>query len=149
MSAYMGTKSMVTHKQIPHHMPSKAGTFSHWIPTPDGRVSRWDNWRVKSVEFLVNKICAGPSDPYLDNSSLEEMSIKKFLQLLVLQIRDIDTWNNMPISNMDLEDGVLQGMVNCSCFPCIHQIISASLPFLHTHCWRQWVVCINCRMRWK
>jgi len=29
MSAYMGTKSMVTHKQIPHHMSCKTGTFSH------------------------------------------------------------------------------------------------------------------------
>jgi len=29
MSAYMGPKSTDTHKQIPHHMPSKAGTFSH------------------------------------------------------------------------------------------------------------------------
>ena len=121
MSAYTGTKSTDTHKQIPHHILSKVGTFSQWIPIPDRWVSQWDNWGMKSVEFLVNKICARPSDPYLDNSSLKEMSIKKFLQLLVLQIHDIDTWNNMPISNMDLKDGVLQGMVNCSCFPCCYE----------------------------
>ena len=29
MSTHTGAKLMVTHKWIPHHMPSKAGTFSH------------------------------------------------------------------------------------------------------------------------
>ena len=29
MSAYIGTKLIVTHKRIPHHMPYKTGTFSH------------------------------------------------------------------------------------------------------------------------
>ena len=47
------------------------------------------------MEFLVNKICAGPSDPYLDNPSLEEMNIKEFLQPLELQIRDIKSPGHM------------------------------------------------------
>jgi len=47
------------------------------------------------VEFLVNKICVGPSDPYLDNPSLEEMSINEFLQPLELQICDIKSPGHM------------------------------------------------------
>jgi len=36
------------------------------------------------VEFLLNKICARPSDPYLNNLSLKEMNINEFLELLEL-----------------------------------------------------------------
>ena len=42
-----------------------------------------------------------------------------------------------------------EGTVNCSCFPCLQQNISASLLFLHTQCRRPWAVCMNCRTRWK
>ena len=44
---------------------------------------------MKSVEFLVIKIRAGPGDPYLDDPSLGEMNINEFLQPLELQIREI------------------------------------------------------------
>jgi len=47
------------------------------------------------MEFLVNKICAGPSDPYLDNPSLEEMNINEFLEPLELQIREIKSPGHM------------------------------------------------------
>ena len=63
-----------------------------------------------------------------------------------------DIWNNMPISNMDLKDWVLQdgkGTVNCSCLACLQQNTSASLLFLHTQSWRPWAVCMNCRTWWK
>ena len=36
MRAYMGTKSMVTHKQIPHYMLCRMGTFLHQIAILDG-----------------------------------------------------------------------------------------------------------------
>ena len=47
------------------------------------------------MEFLVNKICARPGDLYLDNPSLEKMSIKEFLQPLELQICDIKSPEHM------------------------------------------------------
>ena len=36
------------------------------------------------MKFLVNKIYAGPSDPYLNNPSLKEMNINEFLKPLEL-----------------------------------------------------------------
>ena len=47
------------------------------------------------MEFLVNKICAGPSDLYLNNPSLKKMSIKEFLQPLELQICGIKSPGHM------------------------------------------------------
>ena len=67
-------------------------------------------------------------------------------------LKVLDIWNNIPISNIDLENWVLQeseGAVNCSGFPFLQQSMPASLPFLHTQCRRPWVVCMNCRTRGK
>ena len=47
------------------------------------------------MKFLVNKIYAGPSNPYLNNPSLKEMNINEFLEPLELQIRNIKSPGHM------------------------------------------------------
>jgi len=131
---------------------SQANSSSHVLQNGNLFALNSNSWQVSQSMGQLRKGVCGVSIPTSDNPNLEEFSIKKFLQPLEFRfaILDVlDIWNNMPISNMDLKDWVLQGTVNCSCFPCLHQNISVSLPFLHAQCQRPSVVCINCRMRRK
>ena len=86
---------------------------------------------------MVNKACAGPGDPYLDDPSLGKTSGQySCLNRGFARLHVSDTGNNVQDERI-FEYGprglsATVSRVNGSGFSCSHQKILVSLPFLHT-----------------